>query len=53
VVEGPGLSAVPDRASVLIRRARERVRRAVIPNEVSQVGWVEVQVDRETSADSR
>ena len=40
-VEGPGLSAVPDRAAVLVRRARERVRRAVIPSEVSQVGAVE------------
>ena len=40
-VEGPGLSAVPDRAAVLVRRTRERVRRAVIPSEVSQVGAVE------------
>ena len=40
-VEGPGLIAVPDRAAVLVRRARERVRRAVIPSEVSQVGAVE------------
>ena len=37
-VEGPGLAGVPDRAAVLIRRARERVRRAVVPSEVSQVG---------------
>lgn len=37
-VEGPGLAGVPDRAAVLIRRARERVRRAVIPSEASQVG---------------
>ncbi|HEX6867371.1 MAG TPA: PfkB family carbohydrate kinase [Candidatus Limnocylindrales bacterium] len=37
-VEGPGLSGVPDRAAVLVRRARERVRRAVLPSEVSQVG---------------
>ena len=41
VVEGPGLTAVPDRTAVLVRRARERVRRAVIPSEVSQVGAVE------------
>ncbi|MFL5688562.1 MAG: PfkB family carbohydrate kinase [Chloroflexota bacterium] len=40
-VEGPGLSAVPDRGAVLVRRARERVRRAVVPSEVSQVGAVE------------
>ena len=38
VVEGPGLAAVPDRAAVIVRRARERVRRAVLPSEVSQVG---------------
>jgi hypothetical protein len=38
VVEGPGLTGVPDRAAVVVRRARERVRRAVIPSEVSQVG---------------
>ena len=37
VVEGPGLEAVPDRAAVLVRRARERVRRAVVPSEASQV----------------
>jgi hypothetical protein len=41
VVEGPGLDGVPDRASVLVRRARERIRRAVVPTEVSQVGVVE------------
>jgi sugar/nucleoside kinase (ribokinase family) len=41
VVEGPGLAGVPDRTAVLIRRARERVRRAVLPSEASQVGWVE------------
>jgi sugar/nucleoside kinase (ribokinase family) len=40
VVEGPGLSAVPDRTAVLVRRARERVRRAVVPSEESQVGTV-------------
>ncbi len=41
VVEGPGLGAVPDRAAVIVRRARERVRRAVIPSEVAQVGWAD------------
>jgi sugar/nucleoside kinase (ribokinase family) len=41
VVEGPGLDGVPDRAAVLVRRARERIRRAVVPTEVSQVGKVE------------
>jgi sugar/nucleoside kinase (ribokinase family) len=41
VVEGPGLAGVPDRAAVLVRRARERIRRAVIPTEVSQVGGIE------------
>jgi sugar/nucleoside kinase (ribokinase family) len=41
VVEGAGLEGVPDRAAVLIRRARERIRRAVLPAEVSQVGAVE------------
>ena len=41
VVEGPGLEGVPDRAAVLVRRARERIRRAVLPTEVSQVGAVE------------
>ncbi len=38
VVEGPGLDGVPDRSAVLVRRARERIRRAVLPAEVSQVG---------------
>ena len=41
VVEGPGLAGVPDRSAVLVRRARERIRRAVIRTEVSQVGAVE------------
>ena len=41
VVEGPGLDGVPDRSAVLVRRARERIRRAVIPTEVTQVGVVE------------
>jgi sugar/nucleoside kinase (ribokinase family) len=38
VVEGPGLSGVPDRAAVLRRRVRERVRRAIFPTEAPQVG---------------
>lgn len=37
-VEGPGLAGVPDRAAVLVRRARERIRHAVVPSEASQVG---------------
>jgi hypothetical protein len=37
-VERPGLAGVPDRAAVLVRRTRERVRRAVVPSEASQVG---------------
>jgi pfkB family carbohydrate kinase len=41
VVEGHGLAGVPDRAAVLVRRARERIRRAVVPAEVDQVGIVE------------
>jgi len=41
-VEGPGLAAVPDRAAVLVRRARERVRRAVVPSEATQVGAAEI-----------
>jgi sugar/nucleoside kinase (ribokinase family) len=41
VVEGLGLDGVPDRSAVLVRRARERIRRAVIPTEASQVGAVE------------
>jgi sugar/nucleoside kinase (ribokinase family) len=41
VVEGLGLEGVPDRSAVLVRRARERIRRAVVPTEVSQVGAVE------------
>jgi 2-dehydro-3-deoxygluconokinase len=41
-VEGPGLSGVPDRAAVLLRRARERVRRAVVPSAATQVGLVAV-----------
>ncbi len=41
VVEGHGLDGVPDRAAVLVRRARERIRRAVVPAEVDQVGQIE------------
>jgi sugar/nucleoside kinase (ribokinase family) len=37
VVEAPGLDGVPDRAAVLVRRARERIRRAVLPSEATQV----------------
>lgn len=37
-VEGPGLAGVPDRTAVLVRRGRERIRRAVVPSEASQVG---------------
>ncbi len=39
-VEEPGLAGVPDRAAVIVRRARERIRRAVVPSEESQVGAV-------------
>ena len=41
VVERHGLEGVPDRSAVLVRRARERIRRAVLPTEVSQVGTAE------------
>ncbi len=41
VVEGHGLAGVPDRAAVLVRRARERIRRAVLPTVPDQVGVVE------------
>ncbi len=41
VVEGLGLQGVPDRTAVIVRRARERIRRAVLPTEVSQVGAVD------------
>ncbi len=37
-VEDVGLDGVPDRTAVLIRRARERVRRAVVPSLTAQVG---------------
>ena len=40
-VEVPGLDGVPERAAVLVRRARERIRRAVVPSERSQVGAIE------------
>lgn len=36
-VEDVGLAGVPDRAAVLVRRARERIRRAVLPNAEGQV----------------
>jgi sugar/nucleoside kinase (ribokinase family) len=38
VVEGPGLSAVPNRAAVLVRMARERVRQLVVPSITDRVG---------------
>jgi sugar/nucleoside kinase (ribokinase family) len=41
VVEGHGLAGVPDRAAVNVRRARERIRRAVLPAVPDQVGIVE------------
>jgi sugar/nucleoside kinase (ribokinase family) len=37
-VEDLGLAGVPDRTAVLVRRARERVRRAVVPSLSAQVG---------------
>jgi len=37
-VEDIGLAGVPDQRAVLVRRARERVRRAVIPSLTAQVG---------------
>ncbi|MEO8424890.1 MAG: PfkB family carbohydrate kinase [Actinomycetota bacterium] len=37
-VEDFGLGGVPDRRSVLLRRAQERVRRAVVPSLSAQVG---------------
>jgi sugar/nucleoside kinase (ribokinase family) len=37
-VEAVGLDGVPDRTAVMVRRARERVRRAILPSEASQVG---------------
>ena len=38
VVEGPGLTAVPDRAAVAVRMMRERVRRWVQPSRADRVG---------------
>ena len=38
VVEGPGLTAVPDRAAVLVRMARERVRQLVRPTVAERIG---------------
>lgn len=38
VVEGPGLEAVPDRAATLVRMARDRVRRIVVPSTAGRVG---------------
>ena len=37
-VEDVGLLGVPNRSEVLVRRAREHVRRAVVPSESAQVG---------------
>ena len=37
-VEDVGLAGVPDRTAVLLRRARERVRRTVVPSLAAQVG---------------
>ncbi|HSL75882.1 MAG TPA: PfkB family carbohydrate kinase, partial [Candidatus Limnocylindrales bacterium] len=37
-VEDIGLAGVPDRASVLARRSRERVRRAVVPSMTAEIG---------------
>ena len=37
-VEAVGLDGVPDRAAVMVRERRERVRRAIVPSEASQVG---------------
>jgi sugar/nucleoside kinase (ribokinase family) len=38
VVEGPGLLAVPDRAAVLVRMARERLAQLVSPTDATRVG---------------
>ena len=37
-VEDIGLDGVPDHAAVMVRRARERVRRTLLPSEAAQVG---------------
>jgi hypothetical protein len=41
VVEGPGLTGVPDRAAVLVRMGRERVRQLVAPTVAERVGTYE------------
>ena len=41
VVEGPGLLAVPDRAGVLVRMARERLAQLVSPTDATRVGSYE------------
>jgi hypothetical protein len=40
-VEAVGLAGVPDRTAVMVRRARERVRRTMLPSETSQVGQLD------------
>jgi sugar/nucleoside kinase (ribokinase family) len=40
-VEGPGLTGVPDRAAVLVRMARERVRQLVAPTVAERIGTYE------------
>ena len=40
-VEAVGLDGVPDRTAVMVRRARERVRRTILPSEASQVGQLD------------
>lgn len=37
-VERTGLDGVPDHGAVMVRRARERVRRTLVPSEAAQVG---------------
>lgn len=37
-VERTGLQGVPDHGAVMVRRARERVRRTLVPSEAAQVG---------------
>ena len=41
VVEATGLDGVPDRTAVMVRRARERVRRAILPSAARQVGMLD------------
>ncbi len=51
-VEGVGLAGVPDLSAVLRRRARERIRRVVLPSGDAQVGVVSPELlDREPPAD--